>query len=234
MKPLVFVSCGQYTDAEKRLGRDICALLKELRPDVEPYFAEDQSTVEGLSNHILNLLERGAYIDARDVDHESTAAQYMVKSRAGIARYLIGRGCQTDILMAAALGDTGLVERHLQADPESIRMRVSDDYFPMIGSGGRGGGTIYQWELGWYVSACQVAKSCGHAELFALLMERSPAEEKLLNACWLHDEEMVSALLAARPNLADALPAAGRRHVAHAARNNDDVAVRLMCRRDCR
>ena len=51
------------------------------------------------------LLDQGADIDARDVDHESTPAQYMIDDRQEIARYLIQRGCKTDILMAAALGD---------------------------------------------------------------------------------------------------------------------------------
>src|SRR5260370_1789959 len=59
-KPLVFVSCGQYSESEKRLGKNICTLLERLRPDVAPYFAEDQSTVEGLSNHILKALHRAA------------------------------------------------------------------------------------------------------------------------------------------------------------------------------
>jgi ankyrin repeat protein len=173
------------------------------------------------------LLDHGADIEARDVDHKSTPAQYMLHRRPEIARYLIGRGCKTDILMAAALGDISLVREHLHADPECIRMRVSDDYFPMIGSGK--GGTIYQWELGWYVSACQVAKSYAHSDIFDLLMERSPAEEKLLNACWLHDEGMVASLLAQRPNLSASLPAAGRRQVAHAARNNDTSAGTICC-----
>jgi hypothetical protein len=172
------------------------------------------------------LLDQGAHIDARDVDHESTPAQYMVHFRPEIARSLIRRGCKTDILMAAALGDADLVGRHLDADPESIRMRVSDEYFPMVG--GEKGGTIYQWELGWYVSACQVAKSFGHSDVFRLLMERSPADEKLVNACWLHDQKMVESLLAQSPALAASLPPAGRRHLAHAARNNDLAAVRLM------
>src|SRR5262249_33444470 len=133
---------------------------------------------------------------------------------------------QTDILMAAALGDTGLVRKHLDADAECIRMRVSDEYFPMIG--GKTGGTIYQWELGWYVSACQVAKSFGHKEVFRLLMERTPADETLLNACWFHDRKEVASLLARNPALAASLPAAGRRHLAHAARNNDSAAAGLM------
>jgi len=172
------------------------------------------------------LLDHGADLEARDLDHESTPAQYMLRERDEVARYLIRRGCKTDILMAAALGDRELVEEHLRKDPESIRMRVSDEYFPIIGMGS--GGTIYQWKLGWYVSALQIAKAFGHQEIFDFLMERSPDEEKLLNACWFHDEAMVNDLLAQRPGLAALLPPAGRRHVAHAARNNDVIAARLM------
>jgi ankyrin repeat protein len=172
------------------------------------------------------LLDHGADIEARDLDHQSTAAQWMLRERPEVARYLVQRGCKTDLLMAAALGDIGLVEKLLQADPECIRMRVSDEYFPMIGP--NSGGTIYQWQLEWYVSAVQVAKAFGHQAIFDLLMDRSPAEEKLLNACWLHGEPMVRSLLAWQPELAAALPAAGRRHVAHAARNNDAIAARLM------
>jgi len=173
------------------------------------------------------LLDHGAAIDARDIDHESTPAQYMVRSRPDIARYLIQRGCTTEILMAAALGDLPLVQKLLDKDPECIRMRVASEYFPMVGDG-KTGGTIYQWELGWYVSAVQVAKKFGHTDIFDFLMDRSPTDEKLLNACWLHDAGMVESLLNQSSKLADQLPPAARRHVAHAARNNDTLAVRLM------
>ncbi len=47
------------------------------------------------------LLDRGAEIDARDIDHESTAVQYMVSIRPhrhDVAKYLIARGAQIDIL----------------------------------------------------------------------------------------------------------------------------------------
>jgi ankyrin repeat protein len=172
------------------------------------------------------LLDQGADIDARDVDHESTPAQYMVRSRQEVARYLIRRGAKTDILMAAALGDIGLVRKHLDADAESIRIRVSDEYFPRMNP--HSGGTIYQWELGWHVSAAQVAKSFGHADVLDLLMERSPAEEKLLNACWLHDEALLNALLAQQPDLAASLSPAGSRQIAHAARNHTTTATRLL------
>jgi ankyrin repeat protein len=172
------------------------------------------------------LLDRGAKIDARDIDHESTAAQYLLREHPDVVRYLIQRGCTTDMLMAAALDDRNLAQAWLSRNPESIRTRVSDEYFPMVRP--KGGGTIYQWLLGWYVSPHQVAKKFGHQAMFEWLMARTPPEEKLLNACWLGDEPLVRQLLLSDANLALKLPPAGRRHVAHAARANDLEAVKLM------
>jgi hypothetical protein len=168
------------------------------------------------------LLDRGADIDARDVDHESTPAQYMTDNRHQIARYLVRRGCHTDILMAAALGDEPLVREHLERDPSCIQMRVSPEYFPMIG--GKTGGTIYQWTLGWYVSGHQVAKKFGHEGIFQLLMERSPASLKVITACWLGDEAMVNSLRGTPVQFSEE----DKRQVAHAARNNNLNALRLM------
>lgn len=172
------------------------------------------------------LLDHGADIDARDVDHESTPAQYMVRERQPVLRYLIERGCKTDLLMGAALGDLDLVGKHLDADPACIRVRVSNEYFPMINN--RSGGTIYQWMLGWHVSAHDVARQFGHEEVFRVLMERSPADMKLVVACWLGDETTVNTLLVQHPNLAATLPVAEHRQAAHAARNNNLDALRLM------
>jgi ankyrin repeat protein len=172
------------------------------------------------------LLDHGADIDALDIDHVSTPAQYMVRSRPDIARYLVARGCRTDLLMAAALGDRKLAEKLLDDDPECIRTRVSDEYFAMIGS--EQGGTIYQWELGWYVSAPEVAQAFGYQQLAEYLTDRSPDDEKLLIACRRHNEELVDELQRRHPGLSAKLSPAAQRHVAHAARNNDTAAARLM------
>ncbi len=59
-KPVLFVRCGQSSDLERKLGSDICELVRTLLPDIEPYFAQNQSTVDGLSNHILKALYRCA------------------------------------------------------------------------------------------------------------------------------------------------------------------------------
>ena len=74
-------------------------------------------------------MDHGAEIDARDIDHESTAAQYMAAHwprRPEVARYLISRGAQTDILMAASVGDLESVRQHIDEDPDSVRMSVSE------------------------------------------------------------------------------------------------------------
>lgn len=171
------------------------------------------------------LLDRGAAIDARDVDHESTAAQYMTDSRHDVARYLVSRGSPTDLMLAAALGDVDLARRHLDADPSSARMRVNGDWFPM--SNPRAGGTIYQWTLGFQASAHDVARRFGHDAVLELLLERSPAHVQFIDACWTGDRPRALALLEGA-EVRDRLGAEDRRLVADAARNNATTAVELM------
>ena len=101
--------------------------------------------------------------------------------------------------MAAALGDLELVKRHLDADPECIRMRVSDEFFPKISP--KSGGTIYGWTLGFHVSAHQVARKFGHEDVLQLLFDRSPEPVKLIAACWLGDEATVQSLRTDHPNI---------------------------------
>jgi ankyrin repeat protein len=175
------------------------------------------------------LLEHGAEIDRRDLDHESTPAQWMLDKRLDVARYLVARGCQTDLLMAAALGDLDLARRHLDANPDCIRLRVSEQFFPMVNP--KAGGTIYQWTLGWYVSPHQVARKFAHQDVLRLLQERSPTDVKLIDACWMGEEAVALAIHREHPHVVDRLNEADRRMVAHAARNNETEVVRLML--DC-
>ncbi|MBI1176243.1 ankyrin repeat domain-containing protein [bacterium] len=172
------------------------------------------------------LLDHGANIDVRDIDHESTPAQYMIRDRQDIARFLVERGCWTDIFMAAALGDIELVSKHLDAEPKCVGMRVSEEFFPMVG--GKSGGTIYQWTLGWHVAPHDVARDFGHAKVLRLLMDRSPANVKLLAACWAGDEDAARSIIQKNPDLVANLSEGDRRQVAHAARNNKTSAVKLM------
>jgi ankyrin repeat protein len=181
------------------------------------------------------LLAHGADIDATDVDHESTPAQYMLRvdqkrhyprDRQNVARYLVSRGCRTDILMAAALGDADLVRRHLNADSTCIRMSVSEDWFPKKDP--RAGGTIYIWTLGAHRTAHSVARDFGHEEIFELLMESTPENLKLALACELGDENVFREFLSKHPDAARMLSAEDQQKLPNAAQNNNTKAVRLM------
>ncbi|MGH9615936.1 MAG: ankyrin repeat domain-containing protein [Acidobacteriaceae bacterium] len=181
------------------------------------------------------LLEHGAQIDALDVDHESTPAQYMLRveqlrhyphDRQDVARYLISRGCKTDLLMATALGDLGLVRRHLDADPACIRMSVTEEWFPKKDP--RAGGTIYLRELGANRTAHTVARDFGHEEVFQFLMERTPEDLKLVLAFELGDEGTFHACLARNPDAAKTLSGAELTKLPAAAQSNNTKAVQLM------
>jgi hypothetical protein len=56
-QPLVFISCGQWHDHEKRLGQDLLAAVNETAP-LRGYFAEYQSSLSNLSRHIFEALDR--------------------------------------------------------------------------------------------------------------------------------------------------------------------------------
>jgi ankyrin repeat protein len=172
------------------------------------------------------LLDCGADIDARDVDHESTAAQWMVRDRPGVARALLARGGLTDVLMASALGDLTAVTRILDANPEAIRTAVTPAFFPMKDR--RAGGSIYIWTLGANKTAPVLARELGHEAVFQRLMERAPASLRLAVACEVEDEALVRDLVASAPDLASALTDDDRRKIADAAQDEKIGAVRLM------
>ncbi len=181
------------------------------------------------------LVEHGADIDARDTEHESTPAQHMLRvvqaryyprDRQDVARFLVARGCHTDILMAAALGNLPLVQSHIENDPACIRMRVSDAYFPKQDP--RSDGTVYIEIFGPNRTPHLVARDFDHPDVFQFLMEHSPEDVKLAQAFELGDEEIFRALLAKRPDLIATLSDEERRQLPDAAQNNNNDAVRLM------
>jgi ankyrin repeat protein len=172
------------------------------------------------------LLDHGADIDALDVDHESTPAQYMMRERREVARHLVSRGCRTDLLMAAALGDLDLVRRQLDEDPSRIHMSVSREHFPMKNP--RAGGSIYIWTLGPNETPHVLAHESGHGEVLRYLMERSSDSLKFSLALELGDNALFDRLVAAAPDLPKSLAPAEGRRLPDAAQNRDIETGRRM------
>lgn len=181
------------------------------------------------------LLTAGADVNALDVDHESTPAQYMLRveqrrhypqDRQSVARYLIQKGSKTDLLMAAALGELELVREYLERDPGCIYMTVSAEWFPMRDP--RAGGTIYIWQLGRNRTAHTVAREFGHEKVFDFLLAHTPEDLKTKLACELGDFDTFRRALADRPDFVSTLSDDMARKLPEAAQSNNVQAVRLM------
>jgi ankyrin repeat protein len=178
------------------------------------------------------LLEHGADIDARDIDHESTAAQYMVSAspaRHDTARFLIARGAQTDILMASAVGDLALVERIVNDDPDTIKTTVSERSFPKRDP--KSGGCIYIYCFGITKTPHVIAHQFGHTAVFEFLMQRSAPWLRLTQAAEIGDVARVDEIVRHHPTLFARLnPLAARRIVGAAVRSNAQAVELLLDR----
>lgn len=175
---------------------------------------------------IDHLLDHGADIDARDIDHNATAAQYAVDAE-WKCRYLIERGAAIDIFMAAALGDATLVERALREHPDALSARIGheDGYEPTA----RGAaGHIYCWKLGGGLSPHDVALRRGHGEVFDLMMSRSPLRVRFLRACSAADEAGARDALRQQPDLVATLTPDESQILVAAADRRDPEAIHIM------
>jgi len=125
------------------------------------------------------LINRGADINARDVDHESTPAQYLVREAPEVTRLLIDRGAWFDIFIAVGLRDAALVERCLRDDPEALDHRIWHGKYTVAHNGKRAAtreeigdrrGDVYRWVFDHNASAFDVAKGLGYDDIVELLM----------------------------------------------------------------
>jgi ankyrin repeat protein len=152
------------------------------------------------------LLERGAEIDARDDDHNSTPAQWRIGDAPDVVRLLLRHGASADIFMAAGLGDLDLAEQLVANDPACTAYRIGNNKgpFPGIGFQGRGG-TIYQWSLGFNLSPHEVALNRGHRAVYDFLIENSLPRTKFLVACTTANRPLAEALAAEHPRIVSEL-----------------------------
>lgn len=91
------------------------------------------------------LLERGAAIDARDIDHASTAAQWQATRQRDVARWLADRGCAMDPFLAALTGDVDRLPALIESAPDGIHVSVSRMTFPAAPPAA---GHIYLYTIG--------------------------------------------------------------------------------------
>ena len=171
------------------------------------------------------LLDHGADVDARCIDHKSTPAQYALVDRPDVCRRLLERGAMPDIYTAACLGDVALATRILDADPAAAAARVNQaGYAPVPPM------HIYCWTLGFGMSPHDVALKFGHCDVRELLEARSPAPVRFLNSVIAADEASARALLDADASLLSSLTRDVHGHLAQAIFHGHDRAAELMLR----
>ena len=171
------------------------------------------------------LLDRGAGIDVRCIDHTSTPAQYALVDRPLVCRRLLERGATPDIFMAACLGDVALTARVLDSDPTCVAARINEPGYDMVPPL-----SIYCWSLGFGMSPHDVARKFGHREVEQLLMTRSPAAVRFLHAIEAADERQADAILADAPTLVASFQSRVHSHLAFAIFFERFAAANLMLR----
>lgn len=183
------------------------------------------------------LLDHGADIDARDVDHESTAAQYLVRDAPEVTRFLVERGAWFDVFIAVGLRDAALVERCLSEDPGALDYRTWHGKYTVVHGGKRDAtreeidghrGDTYRWVFGHNVSAIDVAVALGYTEIVDLLLRHASPAQRLIAACAKADRAAAEAIVAAHPGVVATLTPDQVRLICDRAHADETAPVLLM------
>lgn len=70
------------------------------------------------------LLKHGANINLRDRDHWGTAAQWTIRRRPEVSRYLLEQGAEGDVVLYCAIGDVERAKVEFQKNPELLNLRI--------------------------------------------------------------------------------------------------------------
>lgn len=169
------------------------------------------------------LLDRGADINARCIDHHSTPAMYALMDRPEICRHLLRRGAAADLYQAAHLGERDLAQRIIDEDPRSLDARVNfDGYTPVPKF------SIYCWTIGWYVSPAQLARRAGHAAIVDLIESKQDVRHQVLDAAWEGEIDRVRTILARDPQAASRFTSQEHSLLAAAAHLDRPRSVRAL------
>jgi ankyrin repeat protein len=176
------------------------------------------------------LLDAGADVDARDVDHRSTAAEWMLgddpnNARLELATYLVERGASADIFLAAALGLSDRARAQLQENPALLSLRTGQGEY---GEKRPSSFHIYLWTIGPNLSPLQVAAKFGRDETLQVMQEFASPEQRLLLACNRGRKEEARAIVAAHPGIVERLGPTDRRALTDEAWSSNAPAVELM------
>jgi ankyrin repeat protein len=170
------------------------------------------------------LVDHGADLEMRDLDHGSTAAQTVVANRPDVCRYLLSRGATPDIFMAAQLDAPDIARRILTADPSALNARVGVAPFT---SGDSDGGHIYVYTLKTGESPLYLAAMLGHNAVAEVLLAYASPAQRLAAAVVAADAPLARRLVTNDSDLLTRLDPTELRVLPDAAWRNRIETVRL-------
>ena len=143
------------------------------------------------------LIENGADLEAKDIDHESTPIQYQINNL-DVVKQLLLCGAESDVFTAVVLDDVKLLRAIVQNNPGASDHRVGAIPFVTRQSNG---GHIYTYLLGSGKSAIQVSDEHGSKSVLALLQSTSPPARRLIAAAWMADARAVDEFIRHNPEI---------------------------------
>lgn len=194
---------GAIVDLHAAAGMGRLARIAEIL-DAEPDRINEPGPDGATALHLAKdaevvdlLIQRGADIDQRCVDHRSTPAMWAAGGREDVMRRLLEHGATHDLYLAVLVDDVSMAERLLETDPSAIDVRVRFGVsHPHVGYGDK-----YVWSLNGADTPVELARQRDKPETYAFLLERSPPDVQLLQASRRADVGAMADILAAHPVL---------------------------------
>ena len=122
---------GATIDAHAAAGLDMFETLEAL-------IREDPKVVNALGCDSMSplhfaatpriaelLLKHGADINLRDRDHWGTAAQWTMRRRPEVCKYLLDQGAEGDVVLYCAMGYVEKARVEFQKNPELLKLRIN-------------------------------------------------------------------------------------------------------------
>jgi Ankyrin repeats (3 copies)/Ankyrin repeat len=169
------------------------------------------------------LIERGANLEAKDIDHEGTPIQHQI-NRIDIVKALMVAGAKPDIFTAVILDDANLVRQFLDEDPNSTLAHIGAHPFSTEKSSG---GHIYVYKLGSHKTPVLIAAERGCKKALAELQPGLSVARRLIVAAWAEDEVAVDEILSGFPNAIESIGSEARA-ITDAAQAGKTETVRLL------
>ena len=127
------------------------------------------------------LLKHGADINLRDRDHNGTAAQWTMRRRREVCKYLLDQGAEADVVLYCAMGDVERARAEFEKNPELLTLRinmkapegfiipslkVNDDQAEVVS-----GGHVYVYQVGPTMPLLEIALQSKQLAIVDLLID---------------------------------------------------------------